>query len=96
MPQLAHASEPDALPNLHTIVGYVTNFFGCADCVGHFAVISARLESDIRELSTHSHHGGRERAQLWLWQAHNKVNDRLAAEALVDVIPLRGGSNPRP
>lgn len=28
--------------------------------------------------------GGRERAALWLWQSHNKVNERLAAEALTD------------
>ena len=33
--QLAHSSEPDALPTLHTIIGYVTNFFGCQECVGH-------------------------------------------------------------
>ena len=85
---LAHSSEPDALPNLHTIVGYVTHFFGCADCSGHFAVLSARLETDIRELFG-GHHGGRERATLWLWQAHNKVNDRLAAEALVDSPQLK-------
>ena len=85
----AHASEPDALPTLHAIVGYVTSYFGCSDCVGHFAVIAARLESDIRELSTHAHHGGRERAALWLWQAHNKVNDRLAAEMLVDSPQLK-------
>ena len=81
---LAHSPEPEALPTLHTIIGYVTNFFGCADCVGHFAVLSAHLETDLRALSQQRHHGGRERAALWLWQAHNKVNDRLAAEALVD------------
>ena len=30
------------------------------------------------------HQHGRDRAALWLWQAHNKVNERLAAEALTD------------
>ena len=87
---LAHSSEPDALPTLHSIIGYVTNFFGCADCVGHFAVLSARLETDLRELATTGHHhGGRERAALWLWSAHNKVNDRLAAEALADTPTMK-------
>ena len=78
---LAHSSEPDALPTLHTIVGYVTNFFGCADCVGHFAVLSARLETDIRELSTHTHHGGRERAALWLWQVPRRRAGACGAAA---------------
>ena len=81
---VAHAPEPDALPTLHAIVGYVTNFFGCAECVGHFAVLAARLESDVRALATHRHRGGRERAALWLWKAHNTVSERLAAEALTD------------
>ena len=70
---LAHQTEPDALPSLHAIVGYVTNFFSCKDCVGHFAVLAAGLEGELRAMaSTHQH--GRERAALWLWQAHNKVS----------------------
>ena len=81
---VAHAPEPDALPTLHAIVGYVTNFFGCKECVGHFAVLAARLESDLRALAAHKHRGGRERAALWLWKAHNSVSERLAAEALTD------------
>jgi hypothetical protein len=75
----------DALPTLHSIVAYVTNFFGCTECVGHFAVLAARLETDVREMAdVHHQHGGRARAALWLWQVHNKVNERLAAEALTD------------
>ena len=29
---LAHSAEPEAMPSLHAIVGYITNFFGCTDC----------------------------------------------------------------
>lgn len=52
--------------------------------VGHFAIIAARLEPELRELAGQHHHGGRDRAALWLWQAHNSVNERLASEALTD------------
>ena len=76
---LAHASEPEALPHLHAIVGYVTNFFGCKDCVGHFAVLAAGLEQGLIELGSRHRHG-RDRAMIWLWQTHNKVNERLASE----------------
>ena len=80
---IAHATEPDALPNLHAVVGYVTNFFSCKECAGHFAVLAAGLEQNIIEMASQHHHG-RDRAVLWLWQAHNRVNERLAAEALSD------------
>ena len=81
---VTHSTEPEALPTLHAIVGYVTNFFGCSECAGHFAVLAARLEGDLRTLAAHKHRGGRERGALWLWKTHNAVNERLAAEALTD------------
>ena len=80
---LAHASEPEALPSLHAVVGYVKEFFGCEDCRGHFMVLAAALEKDVREMASEHEHG-RHRAALWLWQAHNHVNERLGAEELTD------------
>ncbi len=80
---LAHATEPEALPSLHAIVGYVKEFFGCEDCRGHFTVLAAALEKDLREMASEHQHG-RHRAALWLWQAHNHVNERLGAEELTD------------
>ena len=61
----------------------MTNFFSCQECVGHFAVIAAGLEQNLMEMASQHRHG-RDRAALWLWQAHNRVNERLAAEALSD------------
>ena len=80
---LAHASEPEALPSLHAVVGYVKEFFGCEDCRGHFMVLAAALEKDVREMASEHEHG-RHRAALWLWQAHNHVNERLGAAELTD------------
>ena len=80
---LAHASEPEALPSLHAVVGYIKEFFGCEDCRGHFMVLAAALEKDVREMASEHEHG-RHRAALWLWQAHNHVNERLGAAELTD------------
>ena len=76
---LAHASEPDALTTLQAITSYVINFFGCQECVGHFAVLAASLENNLRDMAM-LHPKGRDRAALWLWTAHNKVNERLTSE----------------
>ncbi|KAL1495641.1 hypothetical protein AB1Y20_016508 [Prymnesium parvum] len=71
-----HSTETTAMTTLDAIVGYVIHFFGCEECATHFAAMAATREYSLR---TMSERGGRERAALWLWHAHNVVNLRLAA-----------------
>ena len=74
----SHATHEHALQTMHAIRLYVSTFFGCADCVSHFGNMSARMEEEMGGMP--AKHTQRERAVLWLWQAHNRVNARLAAE----------------
>ncbi|XP_016060499.1 PREDICTED: sulfhydryl oxidase 1 [Miniopterus natalensis] len=54
---------------LQAIRGYVRFFFGCRDCAGHFEQMAA---ASMHRVSS------RDKAVLWLWSSHNKVNARLA------------------
>ena len=65
------------MQTLDAIVGYVKHFFSCSECATHFAAMAATREFSIR---TMAERGGRDRAALWLWRAHNTVNERLAGE----------------
>ena len=67
---IAHSSEPTALTTLHAVVGYVTTFFSCSECASHFRQLASHLDADVRKSKLK---GGRDRAMLWLWEAHNKV-----------------------
>lgn len=49
--------------------GYVQHFFGCRPCAEHFEEMA---QENLSELKTPS------AAVLWLWQRHNRVNNRLA------------------
>ncbi|XP_011497032.1 PREDICTED: sulfhydryl oxidase 1-like [Ceratosolen solmsi marchali] len=64
------------LPVLQVIHGYVQNFFGCTDCVTHFQDMSKKRK--LFEV-----HGGNE-SILWLWKAHNEVNERLTGDTTED------------
>ncbi|XP_034255222.1 sulfhydryl oxidase 2-like isoform X2 [Thrips palmi] len=61
---------------LEAILGYVTHFFGCAECSKHFQGMAS--ETMFSEINSH------EKSVLWLWQGHNKVNKRLAGDATED------------
>ncbi|ODM98934.1 Sulfhydryl oxidase 2 [Orchesella cincta] len=61
------------LPVMH---GYIKEFFGCTECVKHFTQMIA--EDGALMIST-----VREQA-LWLWKAHNKVNERTKGTASED------------
>lgn len=61
---------------LEAILGYVTHFFGCAECSKHFQGMAS--ETMFSEVTSH------EQSVLWLWEAHNKVNERLAGDATED------------
>ncbi|XP_033207328.1 sulfhydryl oxidase 1-like [Belonocnema kinseyi] len=61
---------------LRAMYGYITNFFGCAECARHFAEMANR--SKIFEVKNEDDN------ILWLWRAHNEVNERLAGDATED------------
>lgn len=61
---------------LETMHGYIKNFFSCEDCKIHFLQMAER-----RELSKV---GDWNESILWLWAAHNEVNNRLAGDSTED------------
>ncbi|CAH1966731.1 unnamed protein product [Acanthoscelides obtectus] len=61
---------------LRAMHGYVKNFFGCRECSNHFQEMSSR--TNIFNVST------KEDSVLWLWKAHNEVNNRLQGDLTED------------
>merc|ERR1711871_730358 len=57
----------DAPQALRAIRGYMAAFFKCEECAQHFAQEANTLESHAKDHAS---------SNLWLWQAHNKVNRR--------------------
>ncbi|EDW16780.1 sulfhydryl oxidase 1 [Drosophila mojavensis] len=74
--QSARSTELPAGYVLATIHGFVSHFFGCTDCVQHFLGMAER-----RQLFSVA---GRDEEILWLWAAHNEVNQRLAGDDTED------------
>lgn len=66
----------DPLECLQAINGYVKYFFGCTDCSQHFQ----SMASHDRIFSVPS----KDEAVLWLWAAHNKVNERLKGDVATE------------
>ncbi|XP_050308363.1 sulfhydryl oxidase 2 [Anthonomus grandis grandis] len=62
---------------LETMHGYIKNFFGCADCTQHFGEMAKRREI-FKKAQTF------DEAILWLWEAHNEVNNRLSKDVTED------------
>jgi len=60
---------------LETITGYVKHFFGCTDCSEHFLRMATSIKDNVTSLDD---------AVLWLWSAHNEVNQRLAGDVTED------------
>lgn len=54
---------------------YIPTFFGCRECARHFR----NMSKDVQKSLIHSNS-----SMLWLWQAHNKVNLKLAGSASED------------
>ncbi|XP_054720800.1 sulfhydryl oxidase 1-like [Uloborus diversus] len=65
-------NEPDIL---QTIRKYVKYFFTCEDCSKHFQEMAANSEKVVKNPRD---------AVLWLWEAHNRVNKRLAGDLTED------------
>ncbi|TDG51711.1 hypothetical protein AWZ03_001771 [Drosophila navojoa] len=66
----------DPLEVLQAMHGYIKNFFGCTDCSQHFQAMATRRK--IWNVAS------KDEAVLWLWAAHNEVNQRLAGDATED------------
>lgn len=66
----------DALEVLQSMHRYIKNFFGCTECAEHFIDMAARRK--IWSVPS------QQEAILWLWEAHNEVNNRLANDATTD------------
>lgn len=61
---------------LEAMLGYIKNFFGCADCSKHFQEMAKKNDlHGVSELNS---------SIIWLWIAHNEVNKRLAGDATQD------------
>lgn len=74
VPDADFSKDPAAV--LRAMHGYIGMFFGCADCAAHFV----EMASKNKIFDTRS----RDKAVLWLWRAHNKVNARLSGDATED------------
>ncbi|XP_054737338.1 sulfhydryl oxidase 1 isoform X1 [Anastrepha obliqua] len=66
----------DPLEVLTAIHGYVKYFFGCTHCSEHFQAMATRRK--IWNVPS------KDEAVLWLWAAHNEVNNRLAGDDTED------------
>ncbi|XP_016957625.1 sulfhydryl oxidase 1 [Drosophila biarmipes] len=66
----------DPLEVLQAMHGYIKNFFGCTECSEHFQAMASRRK--IWSVPN------KEEAVLWLWAAHNEVNQRLAGDETED------------
>ncbi|XP_002135590.2 sulfhydryl oxidase 1-like [Drosophila pseudoobscura] len=61
---------------LSAMHGFAKHFFGCTDCAQHFLAMAARRH--IESVTDH------DSEILWLWEAHNEVNNRLAGDTTED------------
>lgn len=68
----------DPLEVLQAVHGYVKYFFGCSDCSSHFQ--SMAVHKKIWNVAN------KDDAILWLWMAHNAVNNRLRGDITEDPI----------
>ncbi|KAH8290404.1 hypothetical protein KR054_002687 [Drosophila jambulina] len=72
----ANEESSDPLEVLQAMHGYIKNFFGCTECAEHFQAMASRRK--IWSVPN------KEEAVLWLWAAHNEVNQRLAGDDTED------------
>ncbi|XP_043948223.2 sulfhydryl oxidase 1-like [Drosophila biarmipes] len=63
------------------LYGFAKFFFGCTDCSQHFQKMAKRRK--IRKVKSH------DEEVLWLWAAHNEVNQRLSGDPTEDPMFLK-------
>jgi thiol oxidase len=73
---LESEDNEDPMEVLHAMHGYIKHFFGCTDCAKHFQEMAKR--NHIWNVTS------KDQAALWLWSAHNEVNQRLAGDITED------------
>lgn len=73
---LESEDNEDPMEVLHAMHGYVKHFFGCTDCSKHFQEMAKR--NHIWNVTS------KDQAALWLWSAHNEVNERLSGDITED------------
>ncbi|XP_063988620.1 sulfhydryl oxidase 1-like [Diachasmimorpha longicaudata] len=61
---------------LSAMYGFIKNFFSCSNCVEHFVEMANRR--NVFNVSTVDD------SILWLWEAHNEVNQRLSGDVTED------------
>lgn len=96
---MAHAEPMHAMQTLEAITGYVDAFFGCDECAIHFHNLSASMHAELlgeparsRSRAVANDRTGmaemRDRTEIWLWAAHNKVNQMLRHEITLGLAPF--------
>lgn len=60
------------------MAAYVKHFFGCTECAMHFGEMT--VDKHMQNVSSH------DEAILWLWRAHNTVNDRISGDVTDDPV----------
>ncbi|KAH8284336.1 hypothetical protein KR018_003168 [Drosophila ironensis] len=68
----------DILPGhvLKAVHAFAKYFFGCTDCSNHFQAMARRRKIDEVQ--------DKDEEILWLWDAHNEVNKRVAGDSTED------------
>nr|XP_023030357.1 sulfhydryl oxidase 2-like [Leptinotarsa decemlineata] len=61
---------------LEAMHGYIKYFFGCEDCSNHFLEMAERRS--LNKVASWNE------SILWLWRAHNEVNNRLSGDTTED------------
>ena len=75
---VANTDDAHAAADMVTIRNYVRHYFACNDCRDHFLQMSTNVASEV---------SNKHDAVLWLWQAHNTVNERLRQEKAAETSP---------
>ncbi|XP_054276211.1 sulfhydryl oxidase 2-like [Macrosteles quadrilineatus] len=74
--ELKDRNSTDEKPEvLSAMAGYIKNFFSCSECSAHFTEMAKTIAGNV----TTQHD-----MVMWLWSAHNNVNNRLAGDATED------------
>ena len=73
---LESEQNDDPMEVLHAMHGYVKHFFGCSECAKHFQDMAKK--NHIWNVTS------KDQAALWLWSAHNEVNQRLSGDFTED------------
>ncbi|XP_034662926.1 sulfhydryl oxidase 1 [Drosophila subobscura] len=76
---VAAARQPNTIKAgsvLSAVHGFAKYFFGCSDCAQHFRAMAERKHIEL--VADH------DAEILWLWEAHNEVNSRVAGDTTED------------